>query len=1018
MALRFNDLLVSEAVIFLCGLVTVSASVVLGGAIATSLTRRTRTNGSLIGGAAVLGGLLSVGWFLNLPGYHILVSGVLWIGIVIYLLGTGLWIAIKLYGWYHRSEPAIEYGHEDIQVRIVTVGAESVVQASVDALPDSITDRHVIAEQPLDIEGAVVHVVPDGFSCEATRKGRALEWARRTLVCDREFVLYLDEDTIVTPFTGLPDADIVQFGERPYRTGGLVPYLAEMFRIGFQVEQRSFGFLPVPLYAWGGGIAIRASMEERVGWDYDTIIEDTVFVWKAVIEAGAEFATLNTWFYNQSPSTIRSLTTQRRRWIGGGEDELYRLPRRYRAVFKFRNFVWGMTPVASLLPFIILIVPDLVVGRDAYLTVSFLLLLTPLLWVIVGFDYLHEHPLIGALAIPLTPIVTIVHSFGAFIGLLVKPRSFVTTAKTGDGSETRTSLPDGGLSASGQLIYGVRQLANRARIVLTTGLVYTFTPVYRRLGIERSLGVGLPFERKHIRVRPAVLLSGILVVGLAIRLYGLGGASYWFDEIYSVAYRSTLPVNQLIVNEEPHPPLYYLLLKFWMGLFGQGEFAARLLSTVFGVGTMAGTYALCKELFSREAGYIGAMLMAISVFNLHVSQTARMYAPLAFFTVTSIYFMLRVLRGGGYRTGLAFALTALGALFTHLLGAFVALGHNIYVAGVLLVEPDRRWARLKRWVAVELPISVAYFGFILVVMLPQLRAKANGNSKAGWLEPPTGKDIYAGFLSLFGAPVQYPFADYSPAAMATAALIAITATLALIIGTIQYSDHTSRSADPETAWPTVPAMFEFNRDGGRGKILCVVFLGTCFVLPAVASYIVTPMFVPRYLVSAAVIMVVLMTGAVATIQRDALRVVFVVVLLISSISLVGVYQGTDTTEGWKQPVDYVNSQPGAATDESPLVVVQPGWAIPAVNFYGLTDDAHLAGFYQGNYDFGGAGAARTAATQQQAVNDHDTIYLVWQEGIGIEEVDASIRGSHHRIERVQYGDLIVDTYVRDNREDR
>ncbi|GGK77136.1 hypothetical protein GCM10009067_31940 [Haloarcula sebkhae] len=124
------------------------------------------------------------------------------------------------------------WGLDDVQVRVLTIGAEDVVQATVDSVPDGVAGIKVIAEQNIEIDGAAVHIVPDSFSCEATNKGRAVEWARRQVDCDAEYVLYLDEDTLVTGLTGLPEADFVQFTEKPIYTGSRLAYLCEVFRVG------------------------------------------------------------------------------------------------------------------------------------------------------------------------------------------------------------------------------------------------------------------------------------------------------------------------------------------------------------------------------------------------------------------------------------------------------------------------------------------------------------------------------------------------------------------------------------------------------------------------------------------------------------------------------------------------------------------------------------------------------------------------------------------------------------------
>lgn len=166
---------------------------------------------------------------------------------------TAFWLAAVLYLGRQFEPGTNRYGPDDIQVRILTIDEEQVVQATVDSLPDGLTDRHVVAETAIDIDGATVHVVPEDFGCDAVRKGRAIEWARRHVTCDKEYVLYLDEDSLVSSSDGLPDADIVQIQERPRRTGSFFTYLAEIYRVGVQLEQRAFSRFSVPLFAWGGG---------------------------------------------------------------------------------------------------------------------------------------------------------------------------------------------------------------------------------------------------------------------------------------------------------------------------------------------------------------------------------------------------------------------------------------------------------------------------------------------------------------------------------------------------------------------------------------------------------------------------------------------------------------------------------------------------------------------------------------------------------------------------------------------
>ncbi|GAD51609.1 hypothetical protein MBEHAL_0369 [Halarchaeum acidiphilum MH1-52-1] len=355
----------------------------------------------------------------------------LWAFLGIYGFATLFWTYEVLESWRYYDPPAAVSDPENCQVRVLTVDAEAVVQKTVDALPWNVApgDRHVIAEEPLDIDGATVHAVPDEFECRASDKGRALEWARRNVPCDREFVLFLDEDSHVRPFEGFPDADVVQFREWPEYTGSTLSFWCELVRIGYQAEQRGFGLPEVPLYAWGGGIAVRATIEDEVTWDYPTLIEDTVFVWRAVLEHDAEYVVTPDRFRNQAPPSIRELIGQRRRWLSGGLRDEPVLPRHYWALYAFRNVTWAFSPVAPLLLLIVGYLPGSMPGVHLFHVLSWGMFVYALVWFVRGWRYYDDIGLHHWLAVPLYPLVIAVHSVGAAWGLVDEPDTFRSTEK-------------------------------------------------------------------------------------------------------------------------------------------------------------------------------------------------------------------------------------------------------------------------------------------------------------------------------------------------------------------------------------------------------------------------------------------------------------------------------------------------------------------------------------------------------------------------------------------------------------
>jgi hypothetical protein len=351
-----------------------------------------------------------------------------WTVLTIFFVATAFWLVEVVVVGRARRE-AIEHEPADVEVRVMTVAAERVVQATVDQLPAELDTVRVIAERPITVEGAEVCVVPSEFECEATRKGRALEWARRELNCTASYILYLDEDTLLREFPGLPDADIVQLSEQPIRSDSWLTYFAEVFRMGFQLEQAVFPKLRYPLYAWGGGIAVRKHLEDRITWDVNTVTEDTNFVWRAFQAGECDLQFLNIRAMNQAPPSVREMIYQRRRWISGAARDSHLLPRRYQLLALMRNAAWGLVFVSPLLALPLVTPVSVVLFPVVYGYVLLFQVVGLFGWAVLGYWYYGERPLVLAALLVTIPLVAVIHAAGAFWAIFQPTTEFRVTQK-------------------------------------------------------------------------------------------------------------------------------------------------------------------------------------------------------------------------------------------------------------------------------------------------------------------------------------------------------------------------------------------------------------------------------------------------------------------------------------------------------------------------------------------------------------------------------------------------------------
>ena len=217
-------------------------------------------------------------------------------------------------------------------------------------------------------------------------------------------------------------------------------------------------------------------------------------------------------------------------------------------------------------------------------------------------------------------------------------------------------------------------------------------------------------------------LLAILLAGATLRLYHLDTESFWLDEAFSVSIAKT--TLRHIVEEtslDVHPPLYYVLLYYWVHALGASEATARLLSTLFSLATVVATYGLGRRLFDTKSALAAAGLLACSRFQVEFSQEARMYALLALLGTGSTYCLVRVfeLGPGGNprrrRTWLsAYTVVAIAMTYTHAYSAFMLAAHGM----MTVVEAARRgrpgWRLVELWLATQLGVVAAYLPWLSV----------------------------------------------------------------------------------------------------------------------------------------------------------------------------------------------------------------------------------------------------------------------------------------------------------------
>lgn len=184
--------------------------------------------------------------------------------------------------------------------------------------------------------------------------------------------------------------------------------------------------------------------------------------------------------------------------------------------------------------------------------------------------------------------------------------------------------------------------------------------------------------------RAAWALLACLCVGTFLRIHNFWLPNLWLDEYgtwWVVSASTWTEVAERAIHVQGQSPFYFLIVKFFTRLFGEGSFQLRLPSVIFGILTLFVAFRLALQIFHDE----NIALVSVAVFSITeqliwFSQNARPYALALFLTLLSFLLFLHFLQFRRMCNSLLYALTTAMLIYAHFLFGFVLLFHIVFAA--------------------------------------------------------------------------------------------------------------------------------------------------------------------------------------------------------------------------------------------------------------------------------------------------------------------------------------------------
>ncbi len=161
--------------------------------------------------------------------------------------------------------------------------------------------------------------------------------------------------------------------------------------------------------------------------------------------------------------------------------------------------------------------------------------------------------------------------------------------------------------------------------------------------------------------------------------------SLWRDEAFSILLAQR-PLASFITSITFEPPFYYVLLHFWMKLFGTGEIAARSLSLLgFTLATVVVIFWAEKIFEKHWLSWFTPIFFFFNPMLLYYAFEGRAYGWYMFFAVSSMFAYME-------RKYTWYILATVLGIYTHVYMVFVPLVEGIhYLLFHWMRKPHRSW---------------------------------------------------------------------------------------------------------------------------------------------------------------------------------------------------------------------------------------------------------------------------------------------------------------------------------------
>ena len=222
----------------------------------------------------------------------------------------------------------------------------------------------------------------------------------------------------------------------------------------------------------------------------------------------------------------------------------------------------------------------------------------------------------------------------------------------------------------------------------------------------------------------------LFLIAFLWKFYYIDTRDICLDEPFTIfhAQHSFWDIIKLPANNEPNPPLFMVLLHFWIKLFGIEPHSVRILPLVFNALTAVFIYLIGKKFYSLPTALLASGIFILSTYHFYFGLETRAYSLLSLATAASLfYFQSLIAKPESIRYLMALVVWNFVLVYSHYFGWFVVFVQ--FIAGLLYLKERLVFRR----VFIAIIATALLFTPMAVVFIKQFFKSSQGT----WVQPPS-----------------------------------------------------------------------------------------------------------------------------------------------------------------------------------------------------------------------------------------------------------------------------------------